>query len=211
MNWQKGLDESLKASTGLVGGLSHRSLKKESFTGQVIGLRAFKDVRTALIAADYIAVAKGHWSEFLTPKGDADGCWPRRYSERIAPTDKLLGAASDAGIDLADVRRHFVTGPRANAKETTPIVIERLKVRRGRDKVKAGRLTLPPTRETECLKAEVEGFNAFAAEHLVEQDGHRITPRWYREFNVNYRLHGRWYVRGDSYQGTLVVTSASWH
>jgi hypothetical protein len=185
----------------MIGGLSHRSLKKESFTGQAVGWRTFKDVRTALIAANYLAVVMKNWTEFLLPKGDADGCWSLRHSERVAPTEKLLGAASDAGIDLADVRRHFVTDPEANGKETEPIVIERLKVRRGRDKIKAGRLPLPQTAETEWLKAEVEGFNDFAASHLIALDGERIAPRWHREFTLNYKLNGRWYVRGTSYQG----------
>jgi hypothetical protein len=200
LNWQKGLAESLKAGTGMIGGLSHRSLKKEGFTGQVVSWRAFKDVLTALTAASHIDVIKGHWTEFFTPKGDAQDVWAKRYAARIAPTDKLLDAVADAGIILADLSQHFETDPDIDINEATPVVIERLKARRGADKVKTGRLPLPATPETNRIVAEVQDFNGFAAQHRIALDGRRIRPRWHREFNVNFGLHGRWYVHGDSYQ-----------
>jgi hypothetical protein len=106
----------------MIGGLSHRSLKKESFTGQMVSWRAFKNVLTALMAANYIEAIKGNWTEFFTPNGDADGVWAKRHAARLAPTDKLRDAAADAGIALTDLPRHFVTDPDADLKETSPVI-----------------------------------------------------------------------------------------
>jgi hypothetical protein len=217
LNWHRGLEESLKAGMGMIGGLSHRSLKKEGFTGQVVSWRAFKDVLTALTAANYVTIIKCNWTEFLTPVGDVEGPWSRRYASRLAPTDRLLRAAADSGVLLVDLQHHFATDPRASPKETTPVVIERLKVRRGCAKVKTGHLPLPATPEANWIVAQVNGFNEFAAQHRVELDGKRITPQWHREFNLNFSLHGRWYVRGDGYQalscdrrvGSLTIDGAA--
>ena len=198
-NWQRGLEESLRASKRHVGGLSYRPSGKGTFTGHAVSSRTFHDVLAALISAGYVEQVAPAWTEFLLVKGGGSFP-PRRRAARIGPTKKLLEAARNAGVGLTAIGQHFITDPTAEVEPPAPVVLEGLKQRAGRRKIKTGELPMPDNSTARQIIAEVEDFNAFAAKHRVEVSGQPIRPVWQRKFNLDLDLHGRWYAPGDSYQ-----------
>lgn len=177
-------------------GLSYRPRAKESFTGERVSFRQFDAALRGLREAGYVETANGH-RQFRGAKGDPGGFVVRRHTFRLWPTPRPLLAAEEGGLNLADVRRHF----HLEAAAQPPVVLRALKERCGGDKMKGKRLLFPRSIEADQIAAEVNAINAFTMLHRVEVAGEHVKVAWHRAFNVDFDLHGRWYVLGESYQG----------
>jgi len=183
-------------SVPLPSGLSYRLRAKESFTGERVPFRQFDAALRGLQEAGYVETAKGH-RQFHGAKGDPGGFVGRSYTFRLWPTARLLLAAETAGLKPADVRRHF----HLDAATPAPVVLHELKEWRGSERVKGKRLLLPKDIKADQIAGEVNAMNAFAVAHRVEVAGVRADVTWQRAFSIDFDLHGRWYVLGESYQG----------
>lgn len=163
-----------------------RTLHAASFTGEDIGLPAFRDAVRWLKAAYLMHHRKGGRSKDGT-KGSTGRFWPY---------DQLLNLAATYGIDANTVTSDF--GWRKNSSQKAPKVRETvvLKGIPAHPNAKAGRkLRIDPhDLIASTLRAEVEALNRFAAS--VNVQGCR-PPRWQRQFRGDFRLYGRLHAVGE--------------
>lgn len=199
-----------------VGGISYRPMNRKHFTNlnpsnpDHVSFRDFEWVFAGLAGADMIEVFGSHQHFHTTPEAVKAGRKAeagKRFATRLRPTPALLHAAHDAGVTLDDIGRHFVRPDGLISK--APIELRDLGAWVGGSKNKGHDLPIPDTADAKTLRADVLAMNRFAAAHRVETSEPTPPLAWWRAFNVDFELHGRWYAVGKGYQGFEGDTRAS--
>jgi hypothetical protein len=167
-----------------------RSRKAEEFTGAPIGYRTFCATMDALISCGLVREAAGirYGLGFASAGGtEAFKGRPARYW----PSAELLRMARRHGLSHSTIKADFVdVFPTAAPKVEAPVILTTLK-EWGEEK----RLLplSPDDPQAARVTAQVEQFNAWAAEHTVTGCA---PPRWSRRFTATWQLGGRWYAAG---------------
>jgi hypothetical protein len=192
------------AVSALVGGLlrnesripegwSYRKMSRDSFTGEPVGYRGFKQAFDRLMAAGYLESRRG------TGGGNEIG-----IATRFRPTASHLRLLTEAGMHLGNWREHFRMLPRP-ASISRPIVLksssetEYGKKRRGQS-IKVD-LSRSPARE---LGIQVNDLNAFfAGIDIQPDDEHHAFLRLFNQGDLPtfaWNKGGRLYSAGGGYQ-----------
>lgn len=179
------------------GRMSYRPRAKGSFTAEEVPFRQFEVALKALQAAGHVDIVPGH-QQFLGRKHDPGRCIGRSRTFRLWPTQQLLQVMAAAGIEATDLRQHFRRQGTAKGPE---VEIRSLKEWQAGVKRKGKLRALPRGPATRQIIDEVKAMNAFIAGHRIEVAGSEETIRLYRCFSIDHGLHGRWYARGEIYQG----------
>ncbi|MDN4988990.1 hypothetical protein QY049_38250 [Bradyrhizobium sp. WYCCWR 13022] len=170
----------------------YRSLKKDSFTGAVIGAKAFVPLQQAmreLGLVEHYGGVVSHWVRF-----DEDGpaLASRRMASRYRPTTKLIELAGEHGISLENAVDHFDYGlPKQPLQKRTASTWDA-----GR-KVQGRVMKFEHTDLSLKLEAEVQVLNEFLAQQTF--GGGCIHRGYVRIFqngdaaNFNWDQGGRLY------------------
>jgi hypothetical protein len=202
----KGIAEITRAVGAIVGGLlvnwarpapraSKRSLGKQGFTGASVGWRTYRTAHDGLIALGYVDAHEGiRFERDFKFYGKP---------EVLRPTQRLLDAATTAGVALHDVKAHFVVVPSEGipAVPSDLIVMRTFKERRGNHVVQYD-VSLPKPLDATgtAIHQGIHQANEAAASHVVSG---AMQPRWRRtftsatrEFSGDWTLGGRWIALG---------------
>jgi hypothetical protein len=177
----------------------YRQRQTRLFTAGPVSKRQFEAATRALPSLSLIAMAEGitkppiDWDEGVRSwSGTATRYWP---------TAHLLEVAAQHGVTAATVKADFRPAPSALGPAVPSVPVEVWTLKPGRfDPAARGapdgqRLPLMDLgADADRIVAEVQEFNAFAAEQCVEGC---VPPQWKRKFTACEELHGRWYALGS--------------
>jgi hypothetical protein len=201
-SWRRAVDrEGFTAAVGaVVGGLlglwmrrtacpGRRSVRRDAFTGEAVSFRHFAAATDALIGLGYVdRQASSRWSvENGAMRVGKAGC--------LWPTTKLLDAAAAAGVGPETVATDFrkiipVTVPKIGEL----VIVKTLTTHPGESKDRRKKLPVSALGSVaDAVVADVAAANEFAAQFVVV--GCR-PPRWFRVFNGDVSLGGRWIAAG---------------
>lgn len=174
-------------------GYVYRQMGRDTFKGEEIGYRTFKETIDGLASLAFIKVVRG------TGGGNLIGT-----ATRFRATDRLLTLVSDAGVDLGNWRHHFQSLPRP-AAVNEPLVLKR-SATSAHGKKKPGAIMPfdPALPKPTALAQRVNELNAYFATVRIEPDDAHYAFR--RVFNqgetadFDWDKGGRLISLGDSYQ-----------
>lgn len=172
---------------------SYRPMGKDTFTGQRIGYRAFRQLVDGCYAAGLIERRVG------TGGGNVIG-----VATRFRATPALLVLAKSFGVSPPTVSAHFRSIPRPS-KIKEPLVLKTASIILGNRKVPGKPMPFHLERHGAAkLAAQVDDINAYMAGIVIEPDGaHYAFQRIFNDGNVpgsKFKKGGRLISMGASYQ-----------
>lgn len=175
--------------------LFYRSVSPNTFTGNIVGYRAFKAALDWLLERGWIVEKYKGFIKTTTFEGDAlPGA--KGFTTRWQATDKLFEFVEAEGFDCSKADEHF------EAPDTQPLLdLKRTSWREGRDKITGKSVGFPQTRKTEAFEEEVRAINEFLSEQTYTgfkfQKLRRVFNGCDNPKTYGWDKGGRLYATGD--------------
>lgn len=174
------------------GGWVHRSLKRDAFTGGVVGATAFKPLQLALRELELVEHREGV-AQFASGFGQgAPEFVTNRWAARYRATPKLIALAADHGITADNVSDHYDYGLPKH-----PLQKRAASTRAHGYKVQGKLMEFEPDTASRKLEADVRELNEFLAQQTL--GGGPIHRGYVRIFQNGDAPHFNWDQGGRLY------------